>query len=229
MLDPSWQARPVPARPFDSFACIPRAVLADPRVHPHAAVLIAVASYADATSPDVWPSVRTLALDLGGVAIGTVREHLAALVALGVLERLERGGGRRSARYRLPWHPAARSARPGRALTALEPVDDSHQRAAGPRASENERAATPRAARGVAASSARPGRAEEPIEEPGYITRDTHDPPGDDDVIDGVARPVPIVSLERIRAVVDEAAAETGWTPRRSAGQRNRNNRSESL
>lgn len=92
----------------------------------HLAVLVVVAAHADRRGR-AWPSARTVAAHLD-LTVGTVLEHLRALVAADLLVRLDAGGPRRSATYLVPWlapvdnaGEAESSARPGRALRAVGP------------------------------------------------------------------------------------------------------------
>jgi hypothetical protein len=73
-------------------------------------VLGALAGHAD-TDAECFPGLRTLALECGGVTLGAVRRDLAKLRALGYVERINDGGPRTTATYRLSWTPAPSSAR----------------------------------------------------------------------------------------------------------------------
>jgi hypothetical protein len=100
---------------LSSFARIPEHVVLDAALRPHLAVLCLLAIRSDYTTglTDRRCSTRALATDLG-LALRTVRWHLACLTELGaiVLERPRRGV--QADQYRLAWLSA--SARPHRAL-----------------------------------------------------------------------------------------------------------------
>lgn len=64
------------------------------------AVLSALAGYAREPDLVAWPSLSTLA-GVVGVTDRTVRRTLRALEAAGWIEAIERGGGRRTTRYRV--------------------------------------------------------------------------------------------------------------------------------
>jgi hypothetical protein len=157
--------------------------MADRRVHPHVAVLLALASYADRHTGKARPSIRRLCADLGGLAVGTVHEHLAALVALGVVDVVVPGGGSRATTYRMGWHEGAvvfgRAEHNGpvdnvRALALVRPGRVSCS--AGPNGSDQEQMT--------------------------YICRDTH---ARGDELEDWQQPIDRQPLTAIRAIVDDA------------------------
>jgi len=98
------------------FACVPRHVLTDTRIHGALVVLLALVSYAD-DKGQCWPSLRLLARDTG-LSPGTVRRHMLTLKRCGYVRVVIPGGGRQVNTYRLSWAPVRDipSARPERAL-----------------------------------------------------------------------------------------------------------------
>ena len=93
------------SRTQSPFACIPRHLLRDTRIHGSLHVLCAIASYAGNATGEAWPSLAMLADDTGLSRHG-VHYHLGRLVDAGVLVAVRRGGGRHAAKYRLAWvHP----------------------------------------------------------------------------------------------------------------------------